>query len=49
MHSDERALRDAATAMRRLVRRVLAAVSAGVDLLAAGQVDEAGIGSLDPE
>lgn len=49
MRSEERVLRDATTALRRLVRRLLAGFSNAVDMLAAGQVDEAGVGSLDPE
>ena len=49
MRSEDRVLRDAATALRRLVRRLAAAVSLAVDLLAAGQVDAAGVGIPDLE
>jgi hypothetical protein len=49
MRSEERALRDAATALKRFARRLLAVVSTTVDLLAAGQVDESGVGTFDLE
>ena len=49
MRSEERALRDATMALRRLARRLLVAVSAAVDLLAAGQVDASAVGIPDPE
>ena len=49
MGSDELSLRDATMALRRLSGRLLAALSAAVDLLAAGQVEAAAVGIPDPE